>query len=62
MSGVIASASDAIKQGKLLSYLEQENKILVERVRFLEIALASEREACAKKAMQRDLPLLDREG
>lgn len=37
-------------EGKLASYLQQENEVLIERVRLLEIALAVEREACAKVA------------
>lgn len=36
--------------GKHMSYLEQENAVLHARVRKLEIALSSEREACAKVA------------
>lgn len=35
---------------KLASYLTQENSVLHERVRKMEIALAKEREACAKVA------------
>lgn len=37
-------------QANLASYLTQENSVLHERVRKLEIALAKEREACAKVA------------
>lgn len=35
---------------KISAYLTQENSVLHERVRKLEIALAAEREACAKVA------------
>lgn len=35
---------------KLISYLQQENSVLHEKVRRLEIKLAAEREACAKVA------------
>lgn len=35
---------------KTTTYLQQENEVLIERVRLLEISLSSEREACAKVA------------
>lgn len=37
-------------QRKLVSYLQEENSVLHERLRKLEIALEKEREACAKVA------------
>lgn len=40
----------SVPDTKLLSYLQQENEVLIQRVRLLEIALAAEREACAKVA------------
>lgn len=46
-----------VEDDKTLSYLEQENSVLHERVRKLEIALASEREACAKVAEEYGLRL-----
>ncbi len=42
--------SDAATERKLNSYLTQENEVLIERVRLLELAVEREREACAKVA------------
>jgi hypothetical protein len=33
---------------KLTTYLQQENEVLIERIRLLELAVEREREACAK--------------
>lgn len=41
---------DEERFNKALSYLEQENAVLHEKLRKLEISLAAEREACAKVA------------
>ena len=49
-TAVPAKAVEMRTADKQLSYLQQENSVLHERVRKLEIALEAEREACAKVA------------
>lgn len=48
--GTKSSVGGIVTAEKLASYLQQENEVLIERVRLLEISLSSEREACAKVA------------
>lgn len=47
---MVDAAPDQMQQVRTIAYLSQENEVLIERIRLLEISLASEREACAKVA------------